>query len=149
MSYRKSYMGANDRFIGDIGGDAARRQRDEEARERQQAAAYEDERDIRCVDGDVSLPTVLTGAVAILAFLPGGVLGVWLFLKLIGSVTESWQVLGLPVAFFVGGFALTALAAFVSAFVLELVGVALRYSLAGLAGGLKWLLHSALRAVRA
>ena len=123
MSYRKSYMGPNDRFMGDVGGDAIRRQQEDRSRQSREddtrrylESTYGD--DVGSAGGGSFGEVLLKGAMGMLgviAFLPGASLGVVVFIKLIGSVTESWHVLGLVAAFFVGGVGASMLVVFVSA----------------------------------
>lgn len=136
MSYRKSYMGPNDRYMGDVAGDAVHRQQDA-ARERdldaQRALADEDDEAQarrRGTSSDAGLLETLfsgaVGALAILAFLPGAVMGVVLFIKLIGGVTESWHVLALVGSFVIGGVVAMALVVAATALVLTAGAYALR-----------------------
>ncbi len=122
-----------------------REERNAKANAREVRLAYEDEsaegRAGR-TGGDGLITTLLSAAVgifAVLAILPGAILGVVLFIKMIGSITESWHILGLFTSFFVGGAAAYALLmaafwglAYACRVVLDCLGLGLRFCFAKL-----------------
>ena len=122
-----------------------REERNSKAKARAVRFAYEDETEVGRAGrsgGDGLITTLLSAVVgifAVLAILPGAVLGAVLFIKLIGRVTESWHVLGLVTSFFVGGAAAYSLVvvvffwlAFACRYALDYLGLGFRFCAAKL-----------------
>lgn len=118
-------------------------------------AARERERDSRgkdagCVGGGgidatsygAALCQMIAVVLAPIVFLFGAVFGVVGFLRLIGSVAESWHVLGLVASFVLGG----VLVMYAVFFVLAFAWHALLYVLNRAWGGLRGVIRLALRA---